>query len=136
MYECVVAATAGVGSLGSAELDLAVSLRDSENRAGFADANHLWLVRGVCLAEAVEHIERICFYHPVEHILDFIGGSALVGDDERVEALLMTELQPSHIKLRGGRSAPLTRLEQDNAYGLAGESCLFERLDKQALGIG
>ena len=47
----------------------------------------------------------------------------------------MDELQPRHIELGGCGAAPLARLEEDDADGTAGETRIFECLDKLALRI-
>ena len=73
--------------------------------------------------------------HEVEHILDFIGSRALVCDDERVETLLVEELQPCHVELRSCGAAPLTRFQEDKTDRLASLALLLEARHQYALRI-
>ena len=47
----------------------------------------------------------------------------------------MQELKPHHIELCGCGSSPLTRFEEDEAYGFAGAAFLLESRYEYALGI-
>ena len=135
MHKVVVAAATSVRTFGSTNLNLAVALRHSVGRAGLADTDHLRLVLIVGLAERVKHLNRVILNHAVEHILDFIGGRTLVSDDEGVEAALVEELQPRHVKLRGGRAAPLSSLEQNKTYRFFGEPPALKHRHQYSLRI-
>ena len=99
MHKIVVTATATVRTLGSTDFDFAVALRHTVNATRLSYTHQLRLVRVVSLAQLVQHFDRVSLDHTVEHILDFVRASTLMRDDERVQANLMDELQPSHVKL-------------------------------------
>lgn len=93
MHKVVVASSAGVGALGSAELYLEVAPRHAKRAAPYTDILH---ASPLCrlLPLLCEEPSGIAFQHTVKHILYLVGGYRLVGYDERVETLAVNQLQP------------------------------------------
>ena len=102
MNKVIVTTTAGVRSFGSTYFDFAVSLWYSKYVARLADTNHLRLVWRISITKFMQHFNRVRLNHTVEHILDFVGTSTLMGNDERVETNFMNKLEPCHVYLNSG----------------------------------
>lgn len=133
MDERVSAAAAAVGAFGSTDFYFAIALRNSRGRARLSDADQFRFVGVVGLPHVVEQLDGVLLNHGVEHVLDFVGGRALVGYDKRVEATFVEELQPSHVELCGSRAAPLSGFKEDEADREIGFAFFFEASYEDAL---
>jgi len=147
MDQVVVAAAAGIGPLRRTYLYFTRARRHTRDVAG---ATHVLRptqpslapalpspfspTLGVLLSSLPEELFGIRCDEAVEHILDLVGGGALVGDDEGVEAPGVEKLEPGHVELDAGASAPLAGFEEDETDGAPGGSGGLEALDKAALG--
>ena len=135
MHQRVGTATATVRPLGSTYLNLTLALWHTVRRPRLSDSDKFRFVLGIRFAQLMEELHRVFLNHEVEHILDFIGSRALVCDDERVETLLVEELQPCHVELRSCGAAPLTRFQEDKTDRLASLALFLKARHQYALRI-
>ena len=100
----------------SAYLNLALTRLDADD-VGRRRARDDWFARLVFVAHFVDEAHGVMLDKALEHIAHAVGRFLLVSHDGRVVAVSKHELQPRHIDLRSRRAAPLSRLQQYEAYG-------------------
>ncbi len=97
VHQAVVSPTTGIWTFGGADFYLAVARSDAKHGAALPHPFHKFSATRCRFSFVGEQFRGITPDHAVEHIFYLLASDTLLGDDQRIEAFTMDELQPRHV---------------------------------------